>query len=461
MAGNVAIADLISALQQVDRGGMSRIGGGRRDAPAFTPTTSMFYGLGLFSPCGDMDIISLLIRDEAFSGWLRWAPSQEVNRVVKMITWIGPDGSSWDVQVPTVGYMSDKCAPPHSVEWGKCEIVLNKGLLGRCGQPIAAIDIGRKYCETEPIYRVNGSVIGNDAEWQASIAGMVLKDDISQLLVAGSAVTAGQFNGLENIVVEGYTDYRTGTPCTQVDSIVIDWNNQTVANLPATIAEIITRILYRARGLGGIRPEDIVISLPAFMRDCLAAEYACGDIPCTDESAALPVVRDAVGVRELRNRYMTGGAYGDGFVPVNGRPISFLVNDWIPFQSCPGGGANSFVTDIYILVRRVGPIEVLRGEYQDLRPSAAELARRFGAGSFQITDGGKFLVYSRLDETCFQTCLLVVPGLYCSAPWAQARISNVCCTVNQLAPLSPDVTTDYFLNVGDLYEAVAPNALVI
>lgn len=415
----------------------------------------MIYGQGLFSLCGDNDVISLLVRDEGFLRWLNWSPNNAIVRPVKMLTWVGPEGTSEaDIQP---GWLADDCPVPNSVEWGKCEINFSKGQYGRCGQDIAALDIGLKYCDQEPTYRINGTLVDNDAEWQASLASMVLRDDVSEGLIIGDHSTPGQFDGLENLIVDGYTDFRNGDVCPQVDSIVVDWNNAGPADLPPLIAEIVQRIRYRARGSGGVNPADMVIMLPGFLRDCLVDVYAC-EQPCGTGTAGNPITNIVVDARNARDRYLVGGQYGDGFISVNGTPISFLVNDWIPFASCPGGGANSYASDIYILTRQVGPRQVIFGEFQDLGAGAAELNRQFGGG-YRITDGGRFLVYSRQDETCFNTCLITRPGLVISAPWAQARIANVCCSVNSLTPLSPNPGSEYFLAYGDLYQAGPPAAI--
>lgn len=449
----LAVADLIQALQMLERSKTRGMARGFKDVLVASPGETI-YGTGLFSLCGDNDVVSALIRDEAFLRWLPWLPNQERNRFIKILSWEGPEGSSWDVMVPTGGYLSADCTPPNSVEWGKCEIVLSKGLYGRCGQDIAAINIDYKYCDKEPIYRIDGTVINNDAEWQLSLAANVLRDDISRHLITGNNAVAGQFDGLENLVKTGYVDARTGTPCTHVDSIVVDWNNASISGIADTIAEIVNRIKLRARSAGGVRvSQDMVIMLPAFLRDCLVNEFACEGPCATSGSATVMVIQGDA--RSNRDRYLVGGQFGDGWIPVNGEPISFLVNDWIPFQSCVGGGAGSFSSDIYILTRQLGNRVVLRGEYQSFEAAAAELARNFGSNLFRVTDGGRFLVYSKSDETCFNTCLLTRPGLYLSAPWVQARITDVCCTVN-LDPIGPDVQTQYFLNYADLYQAVPP-----
>lgn len=412
------------------------------------------YGTGLFNLCGDNDVISTLVEDDNLLRWLQWLPNNERTRFVKMLTWRGPDGSSWDVLTPTVGYLAADCDEPNSVEWGKCETSMTKGLYGRCGQDIAMVNIGYKYCDKEPIYRIDGSVINNDAEWQVALASAVLKNDISQHLITGDASVTNQFNGLENLIKTGYVDVQTGEPCSQVDSIIYDWANQPIAGLAAVLAEIIARIKLRARSAGGVNvSQDITIMLPSFLRDCLVAEFACSG-PCAsgDGSTVMVIQADAT---SNRDRYLVGGANGDGWIPINGEPVSFLINDWIPFQSCPGGGAGSYVSDIYVLTRRIGNRTVLRGEFQDFSDGAAAMARAMGSNVVRVTDGGRFVVYSKMDELCFNTCLVTRPGIYLSAPWVQARITDVCCSTN-LAPLSPDSASEYLLDWDELYPAANP-----
>lgn len=426
---------------------------GGRDVLDASPSIGIYgnhlQGQGLFALCGDNDIISLLIRDEGFLRWLRWSSNNFVTRPVKMISYVGPEGTA--AHSVTAGWLADDCEPPNSVEYGKCEIDFQKGMLGRCGQDISAITLGERYCDKEPIYRLDGTVINNDAEWQAAMAGMVLRDDISELLITGDNTTAGQFDGLEQLIDDNYHDSRTGLRCSQADSIVIDWNNQGTDGLIGVIAEIVARIRYRARGLGGVNPADMVLMTTSFMRDCIVDLYAC-EQPCGDGSAGNPITIIATDAIANRNRYLTGGQYGDGFISVNGVPVSFLVNDWIPFSSCPGGGANSYVADIYLLTRQVGPRQVIFGEYQDMSMASDVLNRVFGGGH-RVTDGGRFIVYGRKDELCFNECIITRPGLVVSAPWAQARIANVCCSVDQITPLSPDPDSEYFLDYTHLYTA--------
>lgn len=461
MAG-IEIADLVQALQMVDQ--QKHLRTGRRDD--FTVTGAQlggtWYGNGLFSPCGDRDIVSLVQSDRSLLNWLQWLPNNDLYHVVKTILWRGPEGLGWvdDRQSNpdcSVGYMTDICERPNSVEWGKCEISMGPhGMYGRCGQAIGALNAGLRYCNIEPIFRVNGTLIDNDAEWQLATATGVLHDDLSKDLIVGDSGTAGKFDGLEKLIRTGITDFRTGLPCPQLDSTIKAWDNASVdCSLYDCISEIIKKIMMKANGIGGIQASDMVIMLPSFLRDALAKTVACCD-PCRASSDSAFVVINSRDARSDIDRYLTGGAHGDGWIPINGQAVSFLVNNWIPFESCPGGGANSYVSDIYILTRRVGNRTVLRGEFQDMNEGAALMRANFG-DPYRVTDGGKFIVWSVKDNLCFKTCVLTRPRLYLAAPWAQARITDVCASTSCEPPVSPDAcASEYFPGYGQLYEAAPP-----
>ncbi len=405
------------------------------------------YGDRLFGLCGTNDVISALVNDESFLRWLNWRRNNLYQITVKVLSWEGPEGAHDGS--PSVGYMTNACEPPNSVEWGRCNICFYKGLYGRCGQDIATVELDEKYCESEPILRIDGTLVNNNAEWQAALAAQILRDDLSQDLVIGNhGASTAMFSGLENIIKTGYVDCETGDRCTHVDSIVVDWGSNGVAGIAALIQEILARLRLRAKSAGGFTDADVAIMVRTEMRDCIVNEFACEGPDCSDY--AMPTIKIDV-ARDTRDRYLAGGANGDGYISVAGHVVSFLVNDWLPVESCVGGGAGSYVSDIYILVRRVGAREVLYGVYHDMTSPVAT-ANSYGA-DFQATDGGRFLVYSNFDETCFKTCVMVKPALICEAPWVQARIQNVCCSMTELEPVTPEERNEYGINWDDLYPA--------
>ena len=448
---NIMLADVFREVSDVlaAKAGQQGRYKGLKDAYVAAPGLNL-YGGGLFSPCGDNEVLSALVTDDAFASWLSWRRNNETRMIVKVFSWKGPEGAA--DQQPSEGYLTDKCAVGEGIEWGICEICYWKGEYERCGQDIAVTELDEKYCERYPVFRIDGSLVQNNAEWQASLAAQILKNDISQHLVIGNQATTFQFSGLENVVKTGWVDCRRNQVCTHVDSVVVDWGNASVSGIAALLQEVLGRLRLRARDMGGFSDNDAIVMLRSEMRDCLVNEFAC-ESPCGVGSAGNPVTNIVLDSRQARDRYLVGGQNGDGYIPVAGHPISFLVNDWLPVESCPGGGGLSFVSDIYVLVRRVGNREVLYGVYHDMT-EPVNIVNSYG-GTMQSTDGGRFLIRSRFDEACFQTCVRIKPALICEAPWCQARIENVCCSMTELEPVTPEERDEYGIDNELLYQVAA------
>lgn len=411
---------------------------------AYAGSGKQMYDHGMWGYCGEDEVLSAYVDGSPFTDWLGWVGERHERNNVKILTHIAPEGR--EAGSVTSGVLADECDEPNSVEWGRCEIDLTKGLLGRCGNEVAAVNIDYGYCEEQPIYRIDGTLITDDAEWQAALAAKVLAQDLEMQLVSGNRATTNQFDGVQRLVKTGYTDCRTGAVCPNVDSIVVNWASDGLAGsnnghgtIINKISDILRRLKLRAKGHPQIDfANDVVIMLPTFLRDCLVDYWAqYGGWLVTGQ-----VQIDATVINENRARWIQGGKFGNGWVPVDGTPISFLCNDYLPVSA---GFAGGNLGDIYILTRAIGGIPVLYGVYQDFTKAGQSLAARFGGDRFKVTDGGRFIVYQKItNETCFNTCILVRPGLKIKAPWLQARIYDVGCAV-QFEPVSKRPDSDYFL----------------
>jgi len=138
----------------------------------------------------------------------------------------------------------------------------------------------------------------------------------------------------------------------------------------------------------------MVLVMTKLMRDALIDFAACGCGPCTGTTG---FQIDALEARRERARLATGGTFGEGMFEVDGIPVSIVTNDWIPQTS----SAPYFCSDIYILTRRVGGLRVFYGQFQDFAQTLAGVPVEnlvFGA---RVTDGGRFLSYSKSQNECF------------------------------------------------------------
>lgn len=289
-------------------------------------------------------------------------------------------------------------------------------------------------------------MITDDVEWQMNGIMNTLKMDLIHDLIHGNHANNWEMNGLENLVRTGYTD-DDDTPCSQVDSILVDWAHDDLdgvangfGNFFDYLDEVITEIEWKASGLGTIAETDQAILTSRFMATCLLDAYACyttcgvtalNDITEQSMRAAQRAARMA-----LNGGPLYDGAAAVGFINLkSGRRLPILVDDAIDILK---PNAN-YCTDIYILTRRIGSIDVLYGEYLDMRVYENRIKAQFPAGTFtaRADAAGRFVTKGKEDNWCIKLQMGTSPEIYIAAPWAQVRISDVCCSRNR-RPLAGD-----------------------
>lgn len=417
---------------------------------ALTANQTTLYGCtGLFGLCGPDEVIGLSLTDDKLVEWMGWQSSSVCEQFIKFLTYVDVTGTA--AGTPGTTAMAP-CDDPIVGEKGTFEIFLgDKGLLGAAGQPIPLTKVGERKCDKQPTYTLpfpgfpNGVRIDNDIDFEAIVAAEALKADLSRLLIDGDKDTAGQFDGLQQLVNTGYVDVKTGTTNAGIDSTIVAWANDNMdgsvnglGNLIAMVIALVRRIKHRVQlaGKGNIALGDMVLVMPTFLRDCFLDAFACYGLCAPSQYNEL--FRDNLAVREFRDRF-NGGLFGDGYITVDGVPIPVITHDWL---SIGQAGAGVFTGDIYILTKRLGATSVLYGQYHPLN-EAVDVAAKFGADHYRALQGGRMIQWSKWDNLCVQTALAIKPNIYLSAPWAQARITNVACTP-LLAPLSNDPQSAYF-----------------
>jgi hypothetical protein len=116
-----------------------------------------------------------------------------------------------------------------------------------------------------------------------------------------------------------------------------------------------------------------------------------------------------------------------------------------------------YSTDVYILTRRIGSLDVLYGEYLDLREYENRVKKYAPAFSAKADAAGRFVSKAKEDNWCTTLMMGMSPELYLSAPWAQVRISGVACA-KMRRPVSGDpFQPDYLPGGGLLYKASVPS----
>jgi len=434
---------------------------GRKESSLTESTLASINGCcGLFDPCGDNDLLAFTLEGEKLLDWIGWKANNECRQFVKLLSYVGPADTS--VGREANGAIA-ACADAPGVEFGTCEVLLpDKGRIARAGPVRDLTENNRRVCDEWPVFTKQGEQINDELLWSLTLAGIALKQDLKRMVINGNASNTGEFAGLEALVNTGYADYRFGHACSAMDSTVIDWNDAAISAVGPNgvhylvdyIIDIVRRIRTRAAwaNLGGIGAGDMILTMPAYLRDALLDTFTFWTI----QSGAQynEVNFSNYETRTFRNS-LNGGVYGDGQIFVDGTAIPIITYDWHSM----GQVAPYFTGDIYVLTRRIGNMPVLWGQYIDMRDPANAFANQAGYAHYRSTDGGKFLTYWKTDNTCTEATVLMRPNLYLSAPWACARIMDVAAH-RPLNPISPDPTSSYFVE-GTLTPAACPEDYLV
>lgn len=409
------------------------------------------YGCcGLFDVCGDGDLMSLSFEGtNPFLDWLGWEGTQTCEVRRSFINWVRPEYSGGN---PTPGYQSDACAPANSVEFGTCEFLLED--FGRLRRAAPTRDVTRntvRLCERQPRYRLDGTQITDEREFNAYLATEGIIQDLKRMVVSGNSTTAGQFDGLESLVATGYTDFR-GQRCESMDSIVVDWNGNTTAggagitwngdavaatyNLVDVIRAIIRQIRRRIKMAPALAAQtmmvgDIVIMAPDFLLQCLLDHFTCWSV--CDGSQYNEITINSLEARSFRET-LNGGLFGDGRIFIDGFEIPVVAYDWDTIKNAAGT-----VGDMYVLTGRVGNMRTLMGEYLEMN----QVPTAYPEATYFATDGGRLLGWIEQDETCVKQTHEMQPRLVSWAPFLNARIMDVRCAIPGGA-MSPDPTSSFF-----------------
>lgn len=425
-------------------------------AMSVATTPAQIYGCtGLFDLCGDADLMSLSMAGaEPFLDWMGWEATTVCKIIKNFVDWVRPAYSGGN---PTAGYLADACADSNGVEWGKCDFTLNDfGRLRRHTPTRDITKVGLRLCDTQPRYRLDGTPITDDLEYDLRIVTEGLLQDLRRYIVTGNKSTAGLFDGLERLVRAGYED-SDGRRCAMMDSIVVDWNANTLDggagmtwnsaalsssfNFVDVLLAVYRRIRQRlswAPALGSnLQVGDIAIVGTTNFNQCLLDQFTCWRVcPGAQYNEAN---LNSLEAREFRQG-LTGGLYGAGKIFLDGFEIPLINYDWA-LQKGPTR------SDAYLLTRKVGSVRLINGQYNDLRVAAEKRPDWYDA-----TDGGRLLTWVNSEQTCDQREVEMQPRILMYAPWAQARFTDVKCT--QPGPyLSPDPTESSFFPETSFFQA--------
>ncbi len=403
----------------------------KREQLTFTPgAVAALYGSS--APLFDMHA-SDAIMSLSFAGrysplfdWLGFEPTKIFRVHEYFISYIAADGAA--AGTPTDGWITDPCAPGETVEWGSADFAVEGFGRIRRRSPVRELtEVDLRYSEAQPVYRIDGSLITDELEWDYYQVTSAMVQDLHRMLILGNKTTAGQFDGLQRLVNYGYTT-TTGAIATEMDSIVIDYNGNSFApaggatgvtfngnpitdgyNFIDILKSVVNRIQTRVRMAptlnAQLQNQDMALVLPQDWIDTLLDAYTCYTV-CGNDVTRM----DSFEARNYRASLAGGGMFNAGVIRIHGIDISLLPYD---FELNNGDGT----CDMYLLTRGAGNTPFLRGQFNDLSTVSK--------GDFTATDRGLLMTWETTDHTCYQRHAEAQLRLVARAPWAQARFANV------------------------------------
>lgn len=454
--------ELTHRLDQIKRASVSDHQVILRDADPLTlpATVDGIYNQLLFDLCGDNDLVSLSLLgsyNRALDA-VGFVTSGVQHIHEDMITYVSADGAAAGEE--TDGWISDPCAPGNSVESGGCSFELTGWGRLRRSSPVRDItDVMEKYCEGQPIYRIDGSQISNDYEWDVVRMQSVILHDFQRLFITGNNGTAGQADGLEQLVTYGYADPDSQEECTAMDSTVIDYNGNaicptdgatgvTVNGVAVTdgyrLLDFVKAFLRRTQTriqMSSLSGSPLHIGLaPTATINCLISCYVC-DLVCGGDVERMDSFEARAEIARIRQSF---GANNAVLLSFEGYPVLFYAYDWELWDSVTD------TSDIYILTPTVGSTPLLRIQTKDM----SQANKVVNGADFKVTDQNRILSWENWDNTCYQVSTELQWRVYMPAPWAQMRITNVACDT-PLGQISGDPLSAAFIETNLVAHAVA------
>lgn len=371
-----------------------------------------------FEPCDD-GIMSLYYAGElGLLDWMGFNVSDVCLRSMEYISYLRPARTGEGAA--SAGYICDPCDDPNGIEVGTCKLQLEDfGEYGRVG-PTRAISKPKYYCKTRPIVRLDGTPVTSEREWDMKYVTDQIINDVSEAVVTGDAATCGQFDGLEQIVTNGYD-------CKMLDSIVIDWNGNPMTggagitwngnpvaatyDIVDVLLAIYNRFKQRIAWAPMLRAQrqqigDMILVMPTDVIECLLDMYTCWSV-CTSS------VIETYESRTYRDS-LNGGLFGYGNIKLKNQVIPLMGYDWGTIKGPKTG-------DIYFLTGAVGGQRIWEGEFLDQRVAAQ------GRPNYFSTDNGRLLWLAQMENKCEELKGWMDLRMWCAAPFLQARFQDVQC----------------------------------
>ncbi len=409
----------------------------------------------------DGDIISMM--QSGGSKLMQWMPSrgvkhrQENIRHLAFVTMDGHTGSQSYLDFLASQPDIDECDYGPAPTWNGMEYRTDFYQFSFKSKTFKYPDhTGVREWEREPRNYIRGSLqgtsIASDIELGLSQLAYVSEQHMNWNLVHGNPSVVptrnpGASEGLSTIINTGWVAARRVGPGESnfIDPIVVDGSGFATtdgAEALRMIQMVVRRIRGRAEMLGTNVDADMAVVMNAAHWAKISEAIAAGNLAASGMAANFTLT--AGDYFDLKNRVTVGGL-GDGFIPVDNRPVPIIIENSL--GSNIYGTPNQVQGDIYILTRRIHGLNILENQYLDYRMLTVipELERTVMANGFYSTgaliDNSKCFTYFMENE--FRTISRMQP--------LQARITGVVLDAESSMELleGSNFTHDDFYAYGD------------
>jgi len=237
--------------------------------------------------------------------------------------------------------------------------------------------------------------------------------------------------GLDGLINVGYRDAETGTACSAADSIIRSFNSLDVATNGTTAVRTITNMYRNLKYIAaksGLNPVKwgIAMSWALFyeLTEIWPIAYHTYRNVITTSPATQTLFNDGLAISTMRDT-MRGNMddMSGQYLLIDGEKVQVILDEAITETVLAG---ESFTSSIYFI-----PLTVLGGtpvtylEYFDQNLSY-EFAQQFAPGSYQVVDGGRFLLHKKPPTNwCVQMLGKTEPRLVLRTPFLAARLTTV------------------------------------
>jgi len=398
-------------------------------------TLATIYGCcGLFDLCSDQDLMSLSFEGQnAFLDWIGWELTDICKITKNFITWVRPEPT--DRGTRSDGFLSNACGDSNGVDYGVCDFTLEDfALLRRHGPVRNATRNSVRLCDAQPRYRLDGTPILSDAEYDMRLSMEALLQDLKRMIIDGNSSISGQFDGFDSLIKTGYTDSK-GKSCRMMDSVIVDWNGNPMDggagitwngapvaptyNYVDVLLAAFRRVMDRIQNSPALASQplsvgDMVFVAPTHVLRCLLDHYTCWSV--CDGKQYNEVQLQTYEARTFRNN-LNGGMFQAGKIYLDGFEIPLIAYNWGLLKS-------GLLGDAYLLTGAIGNIKLIQGQLLDMR----QVPGGYPDANYSYTDGGRVLTWTERDKTCVYREIEMQPRLLSWAPWAQVRFQDIRCT---------------------------------